>query len=72
MISADVKTGVKQEIKELLDVSYNLSQKYLENLKYNEKQACIFNLILIGDPSNLTLTVINSGWEDFYLIAKIY
>ena len=61
MISADVKTGVKQEIKELLDVSYSLSQKYLENLKYNVKQACIFNLILIGVPSNLTLTVINSG-----------
>ena len=61
MISADVKTGVKQEIKELLDVSYNLSQKYLENLKNNEKKACIFNLILIGVPSNLTLTVIHSG-----------
>ena len=61
MISADVKTGVKQEIKELLDVSYSLSQKYLENLKHNVKQACIFNLILIGVPSNLTLTVINSG-----------
>ena len=29
MISADVKTGVKQEIKELIAVSYKFSQKYL-------------------------------------------
>ena len=31
MISANVKIGVKKEIKELLAVSYNFSQKYLEN-----------------------------------------
>ena len=41
MISADVKIGAKKEIKGLLAVSYNFSQKYLENLKYNVKQACI-------------------------------
>ena len=29
MISADVKTDVKQEIKELAAVSYNFSQEYL-------------------------------------------
>ena len=29
MISADTKTDVKQEIKELVAVSYNFSQKYL-------------------------------------------
>ena len=29
MISADVRTDVKQEIKKLVAVSYNLSQKYL-------------------------------------------
>ena len=29
MISADIKTDVKQEIKELAAVSYNFSQKYL-------------------------------------------
>ena len=29
MISADTKTDVKQEIKELVVVSYNFSQKYL-------------------------------------------
>ena len=29
MISADAKTDLKQEIKELVAVSYNFSQKYL-------------------------------------------
>ena len=29
MISTDIKTDVKQEIKELVAVSYNFSQKYL-------------------------------------------
>ena len=29
MISADIKTDVKQEIKELVALSYNFSQKYL-------------------------------------------
>ena len=30
MISADIKTDVKQEIKELVLVSYNFSLKYLQ------------------------------------------
>ena len=71
MISADVKIGVKKEIKELVAVSYNFSQKYLENLKYNVKQTSIFSLILTRIPSNFILTVISRGWEDFYLIVKI-
>ena len=29
MISADIKTDIKQEIKKLVAVSYNFSQKYL-------------------------------------------
>ena len=29
MISADIKTGVKKEMKKLVVVSYNFSQKYL-------------------------------------------
>ena len=29
MISAYIKTDVKQEIKELVDVSYNFSHKYI-------------------------------------------
>ena len=60
-ISTDVKIGAKKEIKGMLAVSYNFSQKYLENLKYNVKQACIFSLILIRIPSNLMLIVINRG-----------
>ena len=62
MISADAKTDVKQELKELVDVSYNFSQKsLLKTLKYNVKQACIFHLILVGIASNLILSVKNRG-----------
>ena len=32
-----------------------------QNLKYNVKQACIFNLILVGIPSKLILSVNNRG-----------
>ena len=79
MISVDTKTDVKQEIKELVPVSYNFSQKYLENLKYkillqntkyfqnlkyNIKQACIFHLILVGIPSSLILSVTNRRWGE--------
>ena len=44
MISANTKTNVKEEIQEVVAVSYNFSQKYL---KYNIKQTCIFHLILV-------------------------
>ena len=37
-----------------------------ENLKYNVKQACIFNLILVGIPSSLTLSVKNRGMKGFF------
>ena len=47
-----------------------LSQRYLENLKYNVKQAYIFNLILIGIPSNVILTVINRGGKGFLLNSQ--
>ena len=52
MISADIKTDAKQEIKELVPS---------QNLKYNVKQACIFNLILFGIPSSLILFVKDRG-----------
>ena len=71
MISADIKTDVKQEIKELLAVSYNLTEVVSQNLKYNVKQACIFNLILVDIPSSLILSVKNRWRQGFYLIAKI-
>ena len=37
MISADIKTDVKQEIKELIAVSYDLTEVPSQNLKYNVK-----------------------------------
>ena len=47
MISNDIKTDVKQEIKELVAVSYNFSQKYLLKIEIQHiKQACIFSLNL--------------------------
>ena len=52
MISADIKTDAKQEIKELVPS---------QNLNYNVKQACIFNLILFGIPSSLILSVKDRG-----------
>ena len=49
-----------QEIKELVATTCNF-EKYLRNLKYTVKQACIFRLILLGIPSNLILSVKNRG-----------
>ena len=56
MISADIKTDVKQEIKKLVAASYNFSQ------------ACIFHLILVGIPCSLILSIKNregkgGGWR---------
>ena len=53
MLSADVKTNVKQ----LVAVSLHFYKKYHENVKYKEKRACIIYLILVGIPSNLMLFV---------------
>ena len=58
MISANVKADVKQqEIKELVDPSFNFYKKYFQNLECNVKQACIFHLILLRIPSSLILSV---------------
>ena len=43
IISADIKTDVKQEIKTLVAVSYNFMEVPSQNLKHNVKQACIFS-----------------------------
>ena len=52
MISNDIKTDVKQEIKELVAVSYNFSQKYLLKIEIQYiKQASIFSF--------------NLGWHSF-------
>ena len=37
-------------------------KKYLQNLKYNVEQMCIFHLILLGIPSNLILSIKNGVW----------
>ena len=52
MISTDIKTDVKQEIKELVAASYNFSQKYLLKIEIQHiKMACIFSF--------------NLGWHSF-------
>ena len=67
MISADIKADLKQ-IKELVDVILELlTEVPCQNLKYNVKQACIFNLILVGIPSSLILSVKNRGRRGFLL-----
>ena len=55
MISADVQVDVRQqEIKEL--ITYKM---YLQNLKSNVKKVYIFELILVGTPSSLLLSMKN-------------
>ena len=67
MISADVKANVKQWIKKLVDVSYRFYKRYLQNLKYNVKRACIFHLILVGYFIELDIVCQEQG-EAFLLI----
>ena len=40
MISSDIKTDGKQEIKELVAVSYNVSQKYFLKIEMQYKASC--------------------------------
>ena len=47
VISADIKTDVEQEIKKLVPVSYNLSQK------------STFSKLVIGIPCSLILSIKN-------------
>ena len=67
MISADVKSTIKQqEIKDLvaalhLTNFYKKYSSYLQNFKYNVKKVCIFELILVGIPSIFILPVKNRG-----------
>ena len=69
-----IKANVKQyDIKELVAVYIfiNFNKKYLQNLKYNVKRACIFHLILLGIPSSLIFSVKSSGSAVYYLTDKI-
>ena len=45
MMSANVKANIKQEIKDLVAVSYNFFKKYPQNFKYNVKEGVFFNFI---------------------------
>ena len=62
MISTDIKTDVKQEIKELVAVSYNFSQKYLLKIEIHYKTGMYF-LFNLGwhsiqfDPLSVTKTI---------------
>ena len=49
----------------------NFYKKYLQNLKYNAKKACIFHLILVCVLSILILSIKNRGLEGFGLTDKI-
>ena len=42
MISADIKTDVKEETKELVAVSYNFSQKYPLKIEIQQKAGLYF------------------------------
>ena len=62
IISGDVKADVKQQqIKELVAYLVTFYKKYLQNIKYNEKQAWHFSIILFGIPSSLILSTNNRG-----------
>ena len=56
MISADVKSNIKQQ-------EIKLYKKYLQNFIYSVKRVCIFHLILIDIASILLLSVKNRGAE---------
>ena len=63
MIYADVKSNIKQEIKDLVQWLHliNYYKKHLQNFKYNVKRVCSFHLILVGIPSIFILSVKNRG-----------
>ena len=58
MISADIKTDVKQEMKKVVILQL-FTEVPSHNLKYNVKRACIFHLILAGIPYRLILSIEN-------------
>ena len=64
MISADVKSNIKQqEIKDLVAASYKLQiiRKSTFKISNKIKRVCIFHLILVGIPSILILPIKNRG-----------
>ena len=63
-------TNVEHPIKNWWLYLMNFYRNYLENLKYNVKEACIFHLILVGIPSSSILSIKKRGGGEvggFYL-----
>ena len=61
LISANMKTNVKQEIKKTGSCVLCLfTEVPSQNLKFNVFQACIFHLILVCIPCSLILSIRNS------------
>ena len=57
----------QQEIKDLVAALHltDFFKKSLQKFKYNVKKVCIFQLILVGIPSILILSIKNRGWGFF-------
>ena len=78
MMSAGVKKcNIKQEIKDLVAVSYNFFKKYIHSKveKYSVKKSCIFHLILVDIPSILILSVKSKGmglaWQNLLSMTQV-
>ena len=79
MISTDIKTDVKQEIKELVAVSYNFSQKYLLKIEIQYKAGLYFSFNLGWhsiqfDPLSVTKDMCRQSLSDWLLSLefKVY
>ena len=73
MISADVKSNIKQqEIKDLVAASYKLQiiRKSTFKISNKIKRVCIFHLILVGIPSILILPVKTRGGRGRSLLNR--
>ena len=63
MISADVKSNIKQQqIKDLVAASYKLLDEITFKTSNTITKLCIFQLILVDIPSILILSVKNRRW----------
>ena len=70
MTSPDVRANLKQQKAKELPWNWCLyhkgfSKKYLKNLKYIVKRIWNVDLILVGIPTSLMLSVKKSGVRDF-------
>ena len=73
MVSADVKTSIKQqEIKDLVAhlTNFYIYKNYPQNLKYDVNSRCIFHLTFIGILSILILSVKDGGVGGWFLLNR--